>query len=374
MSSFEQILEQARAESVTDIHLKAGMAPIFRRSTGLAALSTPPYTEEQVDGIIREILTEDHYQRFLIEGEADAAYSFNQGRVRVNCYRERGKAGMAIRIVPAEPPKLTNLGLSPQLSKLSQYPDGLVIIAGPTGSGKSTTLAGVVNELNRQRFLHIVTIEDPIEYVYVNDNAIITQREVGTDTKSFDEALRRVLRQDPDAIVIGEARDRETMRTALAAAETGHLVYTTLHTVNVRETVGRILELFPFDQQDQVRHVLSGVLRGIVVQRMLPKKGGGRVVAQEILFATNRVIEAIRDPAKTAELDAIMAEGRRHHGMQTLNQSLVDLVSDGKIEIETALLHSQAPQDLRLLLHKALGVDPLKLTSSPRRAPKIQLG
>lgn len=362
MHWFDQLLLQARAANVTDVHLRAGKAPVYRHPGGLTHQKEPVLHPQHLEELIERLLGPAGFKEFLEKGEADAAYNGEAvGRARINCYRERGRLSVAARLIPLAPPTLAKLGLAESMRRLTDFPDGLVIVAGPTGSGKSTTLAGVINCVREQRPHHVVTIEDPIEYVYEEGGAaMISQREVGTDTSSFQDALRAVLRQDPDVIVIGESRDKITMSTALRAAETGHLVFTTLHTLNVVETISRILEMFPADEHTQIRHALAGVLRAIVVQRMLPRADGqGRVVVQEVLFNTARVAHAIVDPEKTAQLDEIIADGRAHYGMQTFNQGLLDLVRAQLITPEVALETSQSPQDLRVQMTAALGRDPL---------------
>ncbi len=360
MQGFHQLLAAARARGASDVHLKEGMAPALRTSGGLAVLDGQPWERQHLEAVMDQMLGAKRFREFLETGEADLAiHSPESGRARVACYVERGQLGMAVRLISLHVPELSELGLPEQISRLASYPDGLVIVAGPTGSGKSTTLAGVINQINASQARHILTIEDPIEYVHPRRSSIITQREVGQDTQGFHAALRSAMRQDPDVIVIGEARDAETMRTALAAAETGHLVFTTLHTVSAAETLARIFEMFPVDQHAQLRGMLAGVLRAVVCQRILPDAHGGRAVVQEIMFQSGRVSDAIADPDKAGGLEDIIAESASHHQMQTFNQALCAMVASGRLAAETAVQASSRPQDLRLLLQRSMGHDPL---------------
>lgn len=368
VSELDRILAQAREMNISDVHLKEGLPPVFRTSEGLSvAPQAAAWSKEILDGVCRQALGEKLYAQFVETGEADTAYQGPVpavGRVRVNAYKDRGRYGMALRLIPLTPPRLGDLSLPSQLTQLAGYPDGLVIVAGPTGSGKSTTLAGVISEVNDHRSCHVVTIEDPIEYVHENRTALITQREVGTDTVAYAAALKSVLRQDPDVIVIGEVRDKEVMKIALAASETGHLVFMTLHAVSARECLARILEMFQHEEHNQVRHALAGVLRAIVCQRILPRADGeGRTVVQEIMFQTGRVSDAVSDAEKTPYLDEIIAESAQAYGMQTFNQALAMKVAAGDLTSEVALRISSNQQDLRLMLQQVLGHDPTKVDS-----------
>jgi twitching motility protein PilT len=365
----DQLIAYAQSINSSDIHIKTDLPSFLRRPGGLEPLQDAAWSEDEVLGIVRGMLSQENWDHFLSDGEADGSYGTpDGGRVRVNCYRERGKPGLALRIIPS-PPTLEQLGMREQLAPYLKHKDGLIIVTGPTGSGKSSTLAGIISSLANERHDHIVTIEDPVEYIYKERGvSIITQREVGTDTRTFAQALRRVLRQDPDVIVIGESRDAETMSAALSAAETGHLVFTTLHAVNVKETISRVLEMFPAEQHNHIRHLLAGVLRGVIAQRLLPTTDGKRVALQELMVGTNRVAEAIADPEKTGELDEIMYNGELH-GMQTFNQALLKLVVAERITPEIALANSQAKQNLRLLLQNAFGRDPLASAPGSNGAP-----
>ena len=354
--AFDQLLAYAREHGCSDVHLKTGLPPVLRGPAGLEGLGEQPWKTQHLKELIELMLSKDKLDRFEADGELDVSYETElAGRARVNVYREQGRVALACRLVAAEPPELSALQFPESVRKFTEMMDGLVILAGPTGSGKSTTQAALLQIINQSRRAHILTIEDPIEFRLEADECMITQREVGPDTASFTGALRSVLRQDPDVIVIGECRDADSMQMALSAAETGHLVFTTLHTLSARETIGRILEFFPGTLSDQVRGILAGVLRGVVIQRMLPNvEGTGRVVAQEIMFNTPRVQDYIRGDDRV-DLEEIMQEGKQFHGMQTLNQGLVDLVVAGRVSPDTALSYSANPQNLRLNLQAALG-------------------
>jgi twitching motility protein PilT len=285
--------------------------------------------------------------------EADFAYSLpGQGRFRVNAFRARGSVALVFRRVSVGAIALDDLGLPPILSTLAMEQRGLVLVTGPTGSGKTTTLAGMIDHINTHREAHIVTIEDPIEVLHVDKRAMINQREVRVDTHDFTVAMRAVMRQDPDVILIGEMRDYETVKAALAAAETGHLVLSTLHTTDAQETVNRVIDFFPPHEQEQVRLSLAGALRGIVCQRLVQRADGqGRCVTMEVAISTGRIAEAIADPDKTSSIGALIAEGG-YYGMQTFDQHLVALVRDGIVGLEEALLTATHPHDLTVELRR----------------------
>jgi twitching motility protein PilT len=337
----------------SDLHVKVGTPPKVRRSGALVPLDHPALTDEQTGVIAATIVPSDRRQRFETAGEVDFAYSLpGVGRFRVNVFRQRGSVSAVFRKLRFGGPSFDEMHLPDTIRTLSEEHRGLVLVTGPTGSGKTTTLAAMIENLNHHRQCHIVTIEDPIEVLFRDDVASINQREVGNDTESFLSALRAALRQDPDVILIGEMRDTETVRAALQAAETGHLVLSTLHTVDATETVNRVVDFFPPHQQGQIRLTLAGAIKGIVCQRLVPTVDGGLRPCHEILVNTGRVAERIADPDKTAEIHEVIAEGG-YYGMVTFDQSLLHLVRDGVVSVEDALAASTSPHDFQLQLQQA---------------------
>jgi twitching motility protein PilT len=337
----------------SDLHVKVGTPPKLRLSGSLVALDRSKLTHDETQAIAKAIVPADRRERFDRAGEVDFAYSISGvGRFRVNVFRQRGSASAVIRKLRFGGPSFEEMGLPGTIRTLTDGNRGLILVTGPTGSGKTTTLAAMIEHLNHTRQCHIVTIEDPIEVLFRDDQASIDQREVGDDTESFLSALRAVLRQDPDVILIGEMRDTETVRAALQAAETGHLVLSTLHTVDSAETVNRILDFFPPHQQGQIRLTLAGALKGIVCQRLVPGLDGGLVPSHEILVNTGRIAERIADPEKTSEIHDVVAEGA-YYGMITFDQTFVQLVRDGKVSVEAALASSTNPHDFQLKLQEA---------------------
>jgi twitching motility protein PilT len=300
-------------------------------------------------------MTEHKKQEFETTNEADLGYTLSGvGRFRVNVFRQRGVIGLAIRRVRAEVPSFEELRLPPVMSTLASSPRGLILITGPTGTGKTTTIASMIGHINRTRRAHIVTIEDPIEVVHHDDRAIIQQREVGLDTESYAAALRHIVRQDPDVIFVGEIRDPESALSAIQAAETGHLVISTMHTIDSTETINRLLDLFPAQQQREVRTSFAGALRGIVSQRLVTRSDGkGRLPAVEVLVSTGRVYDRIIDPEATIEIRDIIGEGG-FYGMQTFDQALVGLVEEGLVTEEDARFVSTSPHDFVLALRGTL--------------------
>jgi len=308
--------------------------------------STPADTHAAVDWILR-----DHKVELVPGRELDIGYAVEgQGRFRANIFTESGQIGVVMRVMPPDPSSVAELNLPRILLKIASEERGLVLVTGVTGSGKSTTLAAMIDHINQTLNKHIVTIEDPIEYVHQEKNCLITQRQIGVDTSDFASALRASLRQDPDVILIGEMRDQETIDAALLAAETGHLVFSTLHTVDATETLSRILSTYPPYQQGQVRTQLADVLRGVVSQRLMPHVLGGLVPAVEVLINTKFISECIRDSTRTHRLRGAMAEGSSEYGMQTFDQSLLQLVTDGFITEEVAIAAATSPNDLKLQL------------------------
>jgi len=337
----------------SDLHVKVGTPPKVRQSGALLPLGREPLSHDEMEAIGTAIVPPEKVDRFEAAGEVDFAYSLaGVGRFRVNVFRQRGSVSAVFRTLRFGGPSFDEMGLPEVIRQLADEQRGLVLVTGPTGSGKTTTLAAMIEHLNHTRQSHIVTIEDPIEVLFRDDVASINQREVGTDTESFLSALRAALRQDPDVILIGEMRDTETVRTSLQAAETGHLVLSTLHTVDATETVNRVVDFFPPEQQGQVRLTLAGALKGIICQRLVPARDGGMVPCHEILVNTGRVAERISDADKTAEIHDVIAEGG-FYGMCTFDQSLLQLVKDEKVTVEAALSASSNPHDFTLQLQQA---------------------
>jgi twitching motility protein PilT len=350
------LLQRAAEAGASDIHLKAGRPPILRHDGQLAALDDWPILREaDLEAILEAICagTPSRLETFRRSGELDTAYSQeNLPRFRINGFRQRGSISFAFRVIPQEIPGFTSLGLPAGVQKLADEQRGLVLVTGATGSGKTTTLAAIIDHINRTRTQHIVTIEDPIEIMHADQQCIINQREVGLDTTSFHEALRRGLRADPDVILIGELRDAETAETALQAAESGHLVLSTLHTVDAAETLGRMIEFFPAIKQPQIRSILAGVLRGVVSQRLLPRAHGGRVPAVEVMVVNARIQDLVRD-GKTEEIPEAIEEGV-FFSMQTFMKALIDLVLAGEVERDVAANAASNRHDFLIALDRAL--------------------
>ena len=352
----DTVLEAAVEAGASDVHLKLGRPPLVRRDAELAPLEGLPILQARDLGGVLQQVCEGSPQRlssFLEHGELDIPYTTTSDhRFRVNGFRQRGETSFALRLIPRGIPNIQELGLPQGVARLADEPHGLVLVTGPTGSGKSTTLAAMVNRINNGRRSHIVTVEDPIEFLHEDELCVINQREVGIDTESFRKGLRQALRQDPDVILIGELRDEESAETALQAAESGHLVLTTLHTIDAAESIGRMIELFPSGKQQQVRSILAGVVRGVVSQRLLPRIDGGRVPAVEVMVSTARIAEFIRDNRTDLIPDAI-ADGK-FFDMQTLRQSLVDLVVSGLVDREVAADVAVNRHDFILAVEHAL--------------------
>jgi twitching motility protein PilT len=350
------ILSAAVERGASDVHLKVGRPPIVRFDGELGVL--PGFSTlgtVELEDVVNEVGASSRSRLAIFErtGELDTAYQ-PQGlpRFRVNAFRQRGDVSLAFRVIPREVPDFASLSLPPGVEKLSGENRGLILVTGATGAGKTTTLASMIGHINRTRRQHIVTIEDPIEILHDDAACIVNQREVGIDTDSFNEALRRALRQDPDVILIGELRDSETAETALQAAESGHLVLSTMHTVDASETLGRLVEFFPAIKQPQVRSILAGVLKGVVSQRLLPRVGGGRVAAVEVMVANSRVQELIRENKPEFVPEAI-AEGTFFQ-MQTMTKALIDLVVSGDVDEETAGAAAPNRHDFTIALGRAL--------------------
>jgi len=339
----------------SDLHIKAGTRPRIRVDGNMRVLPVPdPVSPEMTAEVVEAIMPPAVRERFGSTHEADFAYSTPElGRFRVNAYLQRGSVALVLRQVRSVIPTLEQLGMPDVVRDLADNPRGLVLVTGPTGSGKTTTLAAVVDRINRTRECNIVTIEDPVEYLHEDDLASISQREVGSDTAGFAPALRSAMRQDPDVILVGEMRDLETVEAALTAAETGHLVLSTLHTIDSSETVNRIVDVFPPHQQRQARSTLAGVLRGVVSQRLIPRcNGHGRVPAVEVMVVNGRVQASILEPQRATELAELVSEGD-YYGMRSFDQSLYHLFEAGTITLDAALGNASRPHDLRVRLERA---------------------
>jgi len=337
----------------SDLHCKVGSPPRVRLDGKLRRLEAPVLTAEDTLAMVQEVLRADLRAEFEASSEADFAYSVpGLGRFRVNAFRARGAVGLVFRRVTVGAVPIEDLSLPEVVSRLALEPRGLVLVTGPTGSGKTTTLASMVDLINRSREVHVVTIEDPIEVLHEDKLGMINQREVRVDTGDFSAALRAALRQDPDVILVGEMRDPETVKAALAAAETGHFVMSTLHTTDAQETVNRIIDFFPPHDQKQIRLSLAGALRGIICQRLVERSDGhGRIAVTEICVNTGRVADAIIDDDASASIAELVADGA-YYGMQTFDQHLVTLVRDGVVRYEDALGAATVPHDLTVELRR----------------------
>jgi twitching motility protein PilT len=332
------LLADAFERGASDIHLKVGRPPIIRRDGAVEPLDGwPTLTDADAESVLETVTaaTPNRREAFEATGELDIAYQAGLlPRMRVNVFRQRGSVSCAFRIIPSKIPGFADLQLPPGVARLAEEQRGLVLVTGATGSGKTTTLGSIVDHINRERQQHIVTIEDPIELIHSDHGSIVNQREVGIDTASFGEALRRALRQDPDVILIGELRDAETAETALQAAESGHLVLSTMHTVDASETISRMVEFFPAIKQPMIRAILAGVLRGVISQRLLPRIDGGRIAAVEVMVMNERIADLIRED-RPDEIPKAISEGA-FYNMQTLSQALIQLVLKGWIDREVA--------------------------------------
>jgi twitching motility protein PilT len=344
-------LHRLLAVEGSDLHLKVAAKPLMRVNGELGPIEDlEPLSQEDTERVLREMLDDPaKLAEFAEEHEVDFAYSVKGlARFRVNAFRQRGSISLAIRAIPYGIKTVDELVLPPVITELAAEQRGIILVTGTTGSGKSTTLAAMIDHINTSEARHIVTIEDPIEFLHKDKRSVINQREVGMDTASFRRALRRVLRQDPDVILIGEMRDEETVQTALSAAETGHLVLSTVHTVDAPETVNRIIDFFPPHQHNQARAMIAGTLKGIISQRLVPSVDG-RIAACEILRMTGRVRDMIMDPAQTGRLLEVVSEGS-YYGMQTFDQHLFAHVKAGRVSLEDALRSATSPHDFKLML------------------------
>jgi twitching motility protein PilT len=345
-------LRELVAKEGSDLHLKVGSAPLYRVHGELTLdASTQPLSPDDTEGALKALLSDEaKLAEFAREHEVDFSYEIpSVARFRINAFLQRGVISMACRAIPHHISSIDELSLPPVVRELAEEERGIVLLTGTTGSGKSTTLAAMIDHMNRTMSKHIVTIEDPIEFVHEDISSVINQREVGMDTASFKRALRRVLRQDPDVILVGEMRDEETVQTALSAAETGHLVLSTIHTVDATESINRMLDFFPPHQHAQARSMIAGTIKGVISQRLVPGADGGRVAVCEILRMTGRVRDMIVDPAQTGKLVEVITSGG-YYGMQTFDQALFGHVKAGRGTFEDAMRVASSPHDFKLLM------------------------
>jgi len=336
----------------SDLHVKVESPPVARVHGDLWALKgSEPLTPQETEKALHTIAEDHHLKEFEEAGEVDFSYEIpGVSRFRVNAFRQRGAISIALRAIPFQVRTIDDLGLPEVVRKLADEPRGIILLTGTTGSGKSTTLAAMIDHINSTKARHVVTMEDPIEYLHRDKLSIINQREIGSDTESFARAMRRVLRQDPDVILIGEMRDEETVRTALSAAETGHLVMSTLHTLDATETINRIIDFFPPHLQQQGRVMLASTLRGAVSQRLVPRADrDGRVAVSEVMAVTGRVQDLILNPDETGKISEVIAEGD-FYGMQTFDQALLGYVTEGIVSEEVAMETASSPHDFKLML------------------------
>ncbi|MBI3549555.1 MAG: type IV pilus twitching motility protein PilT [Elusimicrobia bacterium] len=354
MTSMSELFMLMQEKGASDLHLTAGAPPIIRIDGELIATPFPRLNPEVTQSLVFSLMTDAQRQRYEATNEVDLAFGIKGiGRLRMNVFRQRGAVGAAIRAIPASFKTFEEIGMPAVIHEIMKIPKGLILVTGPTGSGKSTTLASMIDYLNEHRSVHIVTIEDPIEYVHSHKKSIVNQREVGADTENFTAALRHVLRQDPNVILIGEMRDLETIQAALTIAETGHLVLATLHTTDTAQAINRIIDVFPPHQQEQIRVQLSFVLQAIFCQQLLPhSSGSGRALASEVLIVTSAVRNLVREQKVEQILMTIQTGGK--YGMQTMNQALADLYKKGRITYQEALLRSMDVEDLKRLLQRGI--------------------
>ncbi len=353
MVSLQQLLEEIVEKKASDLHLTAGVPPQFRVDGEMRPGDYEALTPEQCEALIYSVLRDDQRKRFEQNKELDLSFGVKGlCRFRMNVFSQRGAAAAAIRMIPYTIPEYDRLGLPPVVKTFAELPNGLILVTGPTGSGKSTTLAALLDMINSRRAGHIITIEDPIEYVHIHKRCIVNQREVNSDTKSFPEALKYVLRQDPDVILIGEMRDLETIQAALTIAETGHLVFATLHTNSSFESINRIVDVFPASQQKQILAQLAFVLKGVATQQLVARRGGvGRVNISEVLVCTPAVSAVIRE-GKTHQIYSLMQAGQKF-GMQTMNQGLFEAYAQKKITLDESLARSPNRLELEQMVAKS---------------------
>jgi len=346
----EKLLAYSIEYKASDLHLIDGVSPILRIDGSLVTIPREPkLNSKTADALIKSLMSEEQLKKLQKAKEIDFSFSYQETRFRTNVFYQKGKLEASLRLIPKKIRSLKELGLPPILEKFTHRKQGLVIICGPAGHGKSTTLAALIDSINQNRSAHIITIEDPIEYVFQHKKSVISQREVGSDTNSFSRALRASLREDPDILLVGEMRDLETIKAALTLAETGHLLFTTLHTNSAAQTTDRIIDVFPPHQQQQVRSQLAGVLLGVVSQRLIPQTSGGRISACEVMIGNSAIKNLIRE-GKTHQINSII-QTSGSEGMITLDKVLAELVSKGEITVENALNWALNPKDLKMLIY-----------------------
>jgi twitching motility protein PilT len=359
----------------SDLHVKVESPPVARMHGELIPLEGfGPLSSEDTEQAFRDIAEARSVAEFEEDGEADFSFALEGvSRFRVNVFKQRGTISIVCRAIPFEIRSIEELGLPDVVRDLAEESRGIILVTGTTGSGKSTTLAAMIDHINRTRAHHIITLEDPIEYLHADQRSIVNQREVGSDTKGFGRAMRRVLRQDPDVILVGEMRDEETVRTALSAAETGHLVLSTVHTLDATETINRIIDFFPPHLQQQARVMLAATLRGAIAQRLVPDiSGEGRVPASEILVVTGRVQDLILNPEDTGKITEVISEGE-YYGMRTFDQALMTYAMEGRISEQVAMDYASNPHDLKLMLaaggQRASGIEQVEQARGEPVAP-----
>jgi twitching motility protein PilT len=370
MRDIRELLKEATARGASDLHIKVGSPPMLRLYGNLVPLSTEErVTYDDSVGVSNEVMSPAQKDLFKKKGDLDFSWSVpGLGRFRCNVFVQRGAVGLVFRLIPMKVPSIEELNLPAVLNKIALEERGLVLVTGTTGSGKSTTLAAMINAINVNRRVNIITIEDPIEYLHKDQRGVVNQREVGADTSTFSFALRASLRQDPDVILVGEMRDMETIETAMTAAETGHLVMSTLHTVDAAETVNRIISVFPPHQHEQIRIQLASILKGIISMRLIPlADGSGRVPAVEVLVATSVIRDCIRDPVKTKNIRDYIAQGRILYGMQTFDQSILDHLEAGLVTFEEAIKWTTNPDDFKLKVKGVRSTSDLSKEESGQR-------
>jgi twitching motility protein PilT len=351
MVTLRELLEQMVQMGASDLHLTVGTPPVVRIDGKLVRMNHEMLTADQIKKIAYSMLNEKQKMKFEQNWELDFSFGIeSMSRFRANMFMQRGNVAVALRQIPYKVRSFEELGLPKVIAEFSRLPRGLILVTGPTGSGKSTTLAAIIDKINKERPVHIITVEDPIEYLHRHQTALVNQREVYSDTPSFASALKYALREDPDVVLVGEMRDLETIEAALSISETGHLAFATLHTNSAAESINRIIDVFPSSQQEQVRVSLSFSLQAIVSQTLIPKVGGGRVMALEVLIVTPAIRAIIRDD-KVHQMYSMIQSGQKF-GMKTMNQSLCDLYQTGKISINDAMSYSHNQQELTEMLQR----------------------